>query len=223
MFAPKTDSIRLFVGGGVRRGGKGLCIVWITDKKFSVFRIGRGRFFRPSRCPFRRFYLAVNRGCGFSHCFKFFCTVGLPLSLLTLRVTCRGVGGVSCPRPSLCGGFSLSFCFSDLFSILYIVYRDFPFWCFLIKRRNFCKKQAAPRFLAGRQKKTAAKSGGKTIVSDFLRSLPQAEVPPRRGQRKGFLSAVPLRRRGRGRGRGAFLPSTRRARPSRPPLSSCGA
>ena len=148
-------------------------------------------------------------------------------SVLTLRVTCGGVGGVSCPRPSIRSGFSLSvpFCsfLSDLFSVFYTIYRDFPFWCFLIKRRNFCKKQAAPRFLAGRQKKTAAKSGGKTIVSDFLRSLPQAEVPPRRGQRKGFLSAVPLRRRGRGRGRGVFLPSTRRARPSRPPLSSCGA
>ena len=45
MFAPKTDSIRLFVGGGVRRGGKGRCFVWTTDKNFSIFRIGRGRLF----------------------------------------------------------------------------------------------------------------------------------------------------------------------------------
>lgn len=116
--------------------------------------------------------------------------------------------------------FALFFQISLLFSLLYIeIFRFVVFG----KKAEFLKKQVAPRFLAGRQKKTAAKSGGKTIVSDFLRSLLQAEVPPRRGQRKGFLSAVPLRRRGRGRGRGAFLPSTRRARPSRPPLSSCGA
>ncbi len=172
MFAPKTDSIRLFVGGGVRRGGKGRCIVWITDKNFSVFRIGRGRFLSAA-VPLRRL-------------FSFF---------LFFR------------------------------SLFYTIYRisGFSVLVFFDKKAEFLKKQAAPRFFAGRQKKTAAKSGGKIIVSDFLRSLLQAEVPPRRGQRKGFLSAVPLRRRGRGRGRGAFLPSTRRARPSRPPLSSCGA
>ena len=57
MFAPKTDSIRLFVGGGVRRGGKGLCIVWITDKNFSIFRIGRRRFFGRPAAPFGGFFV----------------------------------------------------------------------------------------------------------------------------------------------------------------------
>ena len=56
MFAPKTDSIRLFVGGGVRRSGKGLCIVWITDKNFSVF-IGRRRFFGRPAAPFGGFFV----------------------------------------------------------------------------------------------------------------------------------------------------------------------
>ena len=43
MFFSKHDSIRLFVGRGVRHGGKGACILWITEKEFLFCRGRRGR------------------------------------------------------------------------------------------------------------------------------------------------------------------------------------
>ena len=67
MFVSKNDSIRLFVGRGVRHGGKGACILWITGKVFLFCRGGRGRpsVFGGGGYPHWRLSFCRLQGCLF--------------------------------------------------------------------------------------------------------------------------------------------------------------
>lgn len=138
MFVSKNDSIRLFVGRGVRHGGKGACILWITEKVFLFCRGGRGRpsVFGGGGYPLWRLSFCRLQGCLFP-------IVGRFPAVRVWRFFCFFYG-LSCrlqvvPFLSACFRMDRSV-FPFLFYILYYRGSLFPLWqkggkgCILTKK-----------------------------------------------------------------------------------------